>query len=286
VTIDLAALRVAFPELTGLVPLSAQSGQKEVLQARLSGALVVLKLIRTTPQIRERTQREIEAVSKLGCNYVSCVHLWGERVVGGTAQFFLIEDWIDGGTYRERLNKQPRQPLAKVLALGDALLSACVDFAAKSLVHRDLKPENLIVDTSEKLWVIDFGIVRLLEEAALTPTSDRFGRFTPGYGAPEQVRNLQSEIDGRADLFSVGVMLHEALAGGNPYRQGKRDALQIIQHVLNIDLPRLSIPGDIYGELADLIASLSSRYRSRRPPTARDALTWLHAIRTRIAPQV
>jgi serine/threonine protein kinase len=282
--IDLAALRAAFPELTDLVHLSARSGQKEVLLARLGGAPVVLKLIRTTPQIRERTQREIDAVSKLGCNYIPRVHLWGERLVGGTAQFFLIEDLIEGDTYRERLTKLSRQPLTNVLALGETLLSACVDFAAKSLVHRDLKPENLIIDPNDKIWVIDFGIVRLLDEAALTPTSDKVGRFTPGYGAPEQMRNLQPEIDERADLFSVGVVLYEALAGGNPYCEGKRDALQVIQHVLNVDLPRLIIPGDMHGELADLIASLSSRFRSRRPQSARHALTWFHSVRTKIAP--
>lgn len=75
--------------------------------------------------------------------------------------------------------------------------------------------------------IIDFGIVRFLDMESLTQTSQRFGPCTPGYGAPEQMRNLKAQINIRADLFSVGVVAYEALKGHNPYTRDKRDILEI-----------------------------------------------------------
>ena len=78
--LDLAAVRLAFPTLTNLVPLGSPSGQKEVLQAEFANESVVLKLIKKNPQEQSRTEREISAAVKLACSYVPRVFELGQRV--------------------------------------------------------------------------------------------------------------------------------------------------------------------------------------------------------------
>ena len=274
--LDPAAVRRAFPELAGLSFL-AESGQKYVFRARKKGREVVLKVFKTG-QEQERIDREIQAVAKLSCDYVPGVLESGQRLIGGKSWPFLVEEFVQGESCRALLGRQPVQPLTAVLQLADALLRACCDFEAQQMVHRDIKPENLIIGTSGKLWVLDFGIVRLLELTSATLTEQRFGLFTPGYGAPEQVRNLKPKIDARADLFSVGVVLYEALNGSNPYLDRKQDALQIVQDVCTRDLPRLGIQGDTKGRLSEFLGALTARFPSRRPRNAREALRWFEEI--------
>ncbi len=280
--LDLAAVAAAFPSLSHLVPLGTPSGQKEVLRAELGGEHVVLKLIKKNPLDLSRTEREITAAVKLSCSYVPRVFEQGQRTIGTEDRIYIIEQRIDGETYREQLRHLPKRSVSEVLKIVDTLLMACMDFEAAKMVHRDIKPENIMIDTNDKLWVIDFGIVRFLDEISLTPTGNHFGLFTPGYGAPEQVRNLKTEIDIRADLFSVGVVAYEALNGSNPYHAGKSDPLQVINHVLTRDLPLLSIPGDPSGDLAAFLAALTARYPSRRPQSASEAHQWFVPVRAKI----
>lgn len=221
---------------------------------------------------------------QLRCDYVPRILDFGRRGVGPEDRHFIVEQHIPGPTYRELLARQPVQSLADVLRLADVLLRACCEFEVAGLVHRDFKPENLIVDLNGKIWIIDFGIVRMLGRESITPTGNRFGTFTPGYGAPEQIRNLKPKIDARTDLFSVGIVLYEALCGMNPYRQGTADVLEIIRRVENQDLPPLNIQGDPNGEFAAFLSALVARFPSRRPQTAREARQWFDGVRGRLTP--
>lgn len=270
--LDRASVLAAFGELENLTFL-AESGQKYVFRGRKSGEDVVLKIFKAD-QEQVRIDREIQAVAKLNCDYVPEILEWGQRSIDGETWPFLVERFVAGDSYRVVLQRSPVQPLDEVLRLGEALLKACCDFEAQQMVHRDIKPENLISGVDGKFWVIDFGIVRLLQLRSATRTQQRFGLFTPGYGAPEQVRNLKPKIDIRADLFSVGVVLYESLQGANPYRTGKQNEFEVIQDVCNRDLPLLTIPGDSEGKLSEFIASLTGRFPSRRPRSAQEARQW------------
>ena len=74
---------------------------------------------------------------------------------------------------------------------------------ACKIVHRDIKPENIIVTSAGKIFFLDFGIARILGLPTLTKTEAIVGPHTPGYAAPEQFNDLKSDIDSRADLFSI-----------------------------------------------------------------------------------
>lgn len=279
--IDIAAIRATFPEFGELQPL-AEHGQKLVLQGVRDKQVVALKLIKPTEQDRERTDREIAAVLKLASSYVPQVFDHGVRSVGDDERIFLVEQFIEGTTYRAVLTDRPRQPLENVLSLARVLLAACADFEKASLVHRDIKPENLMIGSDGKTWVIDFGLVRFLDLESLTATSRRYGPCTLGYGAPEQLRNLKPQINVRADLFSVGVVLYESLHGANPYWDGKRDALEVIRHMESQNLPSLADADGVDPRLAEFIGALSARFPSRRPQSAAEALEWFETIAARL----
>jgi len=270
--IDLNAVAAAFPELSDITFI-VQSGQRLVFGAYLSGRRVALKVLKEGQNL-DRIIREPEAVSRLGSDFIPEIVDSGDRVIAGVAWPYLIEQYIDGRSYRTVLTARPVQPVTSVLTLGRQLLRACTAFEEHRIVHRDIKPENIMLDAGDKAWILDFGIVRLLDWVSVTGTNDAFGPFTPGYAAPEQVRNRKDDIDSRADLFSVGVVLYEAFNGSNPYRANKRSNLEIIDHVCNQDLPRLALDGDEDGSLSEFIATLVSRFPSRRPQTTSDALAW------------
>lgn len=274
--ISIEAVHRAFPEL-GPLALIASSGQKHVLRVEGS-ARSVLKLIKSSDSSAQRAMREVEAVARLRSRYVPELLDVGEREIDGAVVVYFLERFVEGVTYRELVGGG-QQPLPSVLRLAHALLTACCEFEVARLVHRDIKPENVIVGPNGDFWILDFGIVRILDMDSVTRTSDRFGPFTPGYGAPEQIRNIKDAIDGRADLFSVGVVMYEALLGWNPYLRGKRDSLAVIRHMLEQDLERLdtSVAGSM--QLADFIASLTARFPSRRPSSAIDALAWFNQVR-------
>jgi len=297
--IDLGELRKQFSHLVNITPCGS-GGQKEVCRAELQGRRVALKLILPIPGSEERTLREIQAIRQLSSPCVPKVIETGERTLCGQKRHYIIEDFIEGRTYRtvlqenrqqlERLQnlgqvleaEQKRiQDFREVLELTKVLLNAAADFERIKLVHRDIKPENIMIDLVGKILILDFGIARHLNLSSLTPTGG-FGIGTIGYAPPEQYRNLKPEIDGRADLFAIGIVIHESLTSSHFYLQGVNDVLTVIHKMDRLDLPRLALAEDPTNEFADFIASLCQRFPSRRPRSAAEAVTWFDPIYRRL----
>jgi len=278
--IELAELRKQFHSLANITPL-ASGGQKEVCRAELGGRPVALKLILPLPGSEDRTLREIQAIRQLSSPYVPQVFETGERVLCGLKRHYIIEEFIEGQTYRALLESRPVRDFGEVLELAKVLIGAAADFERIDLVHRDIKPENIMVDGTGKIWILDFGIARHLNLSSLTPTGG-FGIGTIGYAPPEQYRNLKPDIDGRADLFAVGIVVHESLTGSHFYLRGAQDVLAVIHKMDKLDLPRLALVEDPSNEFADFIASLCQRFPSRRPRSAAEALAWYESLYRRL----
>jgi len=277
--LDLNEVRATFSTLSDITPLSGITGQRDVCRAKLGTDHVALKIFKKSAKAEERMNREVAAIAKLGSSVVPKIRGYGKRQLAGEERLFIIEDWIDGSLLSDLFQKDGRWSLDKSLELMNSLLTACLDFENKQLVHRDIKPNNLMVASTGKLWVLDFGIVRHLDLVSLTETEHMFGLGTFGYGAPEQMRNLKVNINSRADLFSIGVVVYQSLAGSNPYIEGKGgNPLRIIQHVESQNLPRIAIPGDNGQEFSDFIMALVERFPSRRPQTVAEALDWYKPI--------
>jgi serine/threonine protein kinase len=278
--IDLNELRIQFPQLSNIVP-AGSGGQKDVCKAELNGSQVALKIILAVPGFEERTVREIQAIKQLSSSYVPKMVDSGELIHGGQKRYYIIEDFIIGNTYRTALQQQPIQDFRRVLELTMSLLTAAADFERVKIVHRDIKPENIIVDQSGKIWILDFGIARHLNLSSLTPTNG-FGIGTVGYAPPEQYRNLKSDIDSRADLFAIGMVVHESLTGSHFFLRGANDVIAVIHKMDRLDPPRLALAEDQKNEFSDFIASLCQRFQSRRPRSANEALKWFAPIFARL----
>jgi len=273
---DEATICAAIPGLSSLA-LIARGGQKVVYRAthEVFGD-VVLKLILADND--DRLRREIEAVSENRFSNVPAIYHTGRISQAGQGSVYLIEQYIDGDTLRSMLVGCQGLPLLTALRVLRDLLRTAVELERCRLVHRDIKPENIIIDGAGKVWLLDFGIARHLDKASITATVQAFGPATLGYAAPEQLRNLKRQIDIRADLFSIGVVAYETIAGRHPFIAGARDRFEVIQRTESVEPPRLTIPGDSRGLLACFVHQLMAKQVSRRPATAQQAMEWFAAV--------
>jgi serine/threonine protein kinase len=275
--VDVTWIAAQFPQLSGLRPL-AQGGQKIVFAAHhASDGDVVLKLLLRSSD-GQRLAREVLAGQLVECERVPRVFETGELDTQLGSCIWLREQRVSGTTLRTRLVSSGALDFAGVVLLGVQLLSTLAHAEAKRIVHRDIKPENMMVDTSGNFWLLDFGLARHLDLESLTATKMPWGMGTLGYSPPEQMRNRKREIDGRTDLFAVGVLLHECATGTNPFRDGAANDLEILRRVEQLAMPRLQLSQDRGGALADLVSALVQKFPTQRPRTVTDALTWIREI--------
>jgi serine/threonine protein kinase/tetratricopeptide (TPR) repeat protein len=138
-----------------------------------------------------------------------------------SAPFFIVYEFIDGTDLAKRIaNSRMPHDLAALLV---ADVADALHYAHKhGLYHRDIKPQNILLDKAERPYVTDFGFaVHENERAKLRGQQGG----TPAYMAPEQVRNEGHRVDGRTDIFSLGVVLYELLCGRRPFSGANRDEL-------------------------------------------------------------
>ncbi|MFT3839962.1 MAG: protein kinase [Myxococcaceae bacterium] len=147
--------------------------------------------------------------------------------------YFLATELIDGGTVADLINQMGQLPSALAMELGAQLLDGLSYAHAQGIVHRDLKPENLLLTKGGVLKVADFGIARTADHTKLTKTGMLVG--TAGYMSPEQAKG--SAIDGRSDLFTVGIIFYEMLTGSNPFESDSPAAS--ITRIIEVDVPPL-----------------------------------------------
>jgi len=212
----LAALQARFPELR-LERRIGEGGMSTVyraVQTKLQRP-VALKVLRqelaAQPEFRARFAREAQAMAALDHPRILRVLEFGER----DGVYFLLTDFVDGVDLRRLMELgqvSPGEALRLVPQICEALRYAHMH----GVVHRDVKPENILIDLEGNVRMADFGLARMARgdepPAALTRTSQILG--TPHYMAPEQWRSGQ--VDHRADIFSLGVVLYELLTGKLP----------------------------------------------------------------------
>lgn len=170
----------------------------------------------TDPSYRSRFLREAERASSLAHEHIAAVY----DVLEENGEIFLVMEYVEGQTLRERMREPFSEPEFFELAIQCA--EALVAAQARAIVHRDIKPENIMVTRAGKVKILDFGVARRVRQKGSegsTATSDSTSTGlsgTPAYMAPEVL--LEQEADGRADIFSLGVVLYEALARRHPFR--------------------------------------------------------------------
>jgi len=124
--------------------------------------------------------------------------------------FFIVMPWIEGGTLRDNIDGKSKFSREQILRVADEALDALVALHAAGLVHRDIKPSNLLLTSSGKLVLIDFGIA-----CQCNASSEHRLVGSPSYCSPEQI--LGRPVDGRSDIYSLGCTLYELVFGRPPF---------------------------------------------------------------------
>jgi serine/threonine-protein kinase len=218
-------------------------------------------------------------------------------VLGGGAmedgRFFIVMELVEGQSFAEVLERHkkdgvtlPYKRVAQVCAQVCAALSCAHRLG---VVHQDLKPSNIMLTERDgDSWyvkVLDFGFAKLfVDGTAQTLTGRGFAAGTPAYIAPEQLE-VDADLDGRADLYSLGIILFEALARRMPFdgdspveiARARLDRVPPSLRDLRPDLPR---------DLCDLVDRLLLRDASRRPKDAEEVRRALLDLRTRSEPSI
>jgi len=244
---------------TGAVFLAQQSRPRRQVAVK-----VLLPITKLQPSQQaafiERFRRETDAAASLDHPNILPVHECGES--NGLA--YLVMPYVSGGTLRDELEKEGKLPLTRTVSYLDQI-AAALDFAHKrGIIHRDIKPANLLMTSDKRLMLTDFGLVKIIAGSQPTqnPLSDSgLPIGTPDYMAPEQV--LGGEIDARADIYSLGIILYQMVTGTVPFK-GEMPMKVALQHLNTLPPQPRTFRPDLPPEAEEVILrALAKRSNSR-----------------------
>lgn len=256
-----------------------RGGQKIVYKAEYhDGRVVALKIISNVSD--PRVLQEIEIVKNLDIQNVPKILSHGivfDETVDEHA-LYIVEEYIDGFSMRDFLNKGHRLDLKGAFVLLRTLLEIEMMLEEKQILHRDINPNNIIFSTGGKIYLIDFGLAKVLTGTSLTLTAAAHGPFTPGYAPHEQFTNMKLAQDVRTDLFQIGITIYEGCNGKNPFVMPNETPYQIMSRTMTMIPPSLSLVGDTQGMFSQFVNMLMAKNQSQRPDTAKDAMRYLDAV--------
>lgn len=209
----------------------------------------------------ERFLREIQVTAKL--RHPNILPLLDSGEVDGL--LYYVMPYADGGSLRQRLDREKQFPLDDALRLAREIAEALESAHSNGIVHRDIKPENILFETGHAL-VSDFGIARAITVAGgekLTQTGIALG--TPAYMSPEQAAG-SSVVDGRSDLYSLACVVYEMLAGEPPYTGATAQA--VIAKRFSEPVPHLRTLRDVPEAVEQVVTKALARAPADRFATA------------------
>ncbi|HEX2832713.1 MAG TPA: serine/threonine-protein kinase [Thermoanaerobaculia bacterium] len=246
----------------------------------LIGRLVALKTIRAvahadddeTKEFQQRFIREAQAAGILNHPAIVTVHDIGQDDTSGVS--FIAMEYVEGNNLKEVM-AQGRALSFDQIADIVAQVAEALDFAhSKGIVHRDVKPANIILIEGYRAKITDFGIAKIASGVSnLTTTGQFLG--TPNYMAPEQIKG--APVDGRTDIFSLGICLYECLTRRKPF--GGDSLTSISYKIVHEPFPPLhEINPQIPEGFADVVANCLAKDPAKRYQRARDMAAALRAV--------
>ncbi|HEY0376216.1 MAG TPA: protein kinase [Pyrinomonadaceae bacterium] len=226
----------------------------------------------------QRFTREAHAVSALNHPNIITIH----EIEQEGAVTFIATEFIEGVTLRERMKRGPL-PIAEALDVAIQVASALAAAHAKEIVHRDIKPENVMLREDGYVKVLDFGLAKLVENSSTTPEAVTQVHTDVGavigtarYMSPEQARGI--EVDGRTDIFSLGIVLYEMLAGRSPFEGATNH--EVVASILKEEpRPLADHVEHVPFRLQEIVGRVLRKDRDERYLTARELLDDLRTLK-------
>jgi serine/threonine protein kinase len=242
---------------------------------------VALKMMlvdfRSDPNALDRFQREAKAVARLQHRNVVTIHELGD--VDSTP--YIVMEMLGGSDLDQMLRSSDTHKTMTLADKLDVVIQLCdgLNYAhGQGIVHRDIKPSNIRVLGDGSVKILDFGIARFVNNT-LTQSGTIMG--TPSYMAPEQI--LGQPLDGRADLFSSGVLMYELLAGKKPF-QGESPT-SVAYQIVNVEpTPLRAVAPQLPQALSDVVSHALRKKPEERYQRASELASDLRMIRTTLDP--
>jgi serine/threonine protein kinase len=248
--------------------LVARSGMASIFRATdtVSGRTVAIKIphpeMEADPQLFDRFKREQEIGEKLDHPGVMKVFKDEHR-----SRIYMAMEWVDGELLRKLMSAAGKFTPDRAARITARICEALDYIHSHGVVHRDMKPENIMVDTEDRIKLIDFGIAANEGSRRLTFARLSSVMGTPDYISPEQVKGKRG--DGRSDIYAVGVMFYEMLTGKVPFT-GNNAFLIMNDRLLNSPMPPREIDPTISPALQEIIYRALERDPRNRYATARE----------------
>jgi beta-lactam-binding protein with PASTA domain len=259
-----------FTDRYELGPEIGRGGMAEVFlgRDRLLDRDVAVKVLSpgfaTDPTFIARFRREAQSAASLNHPNIVAVYDWGED--GGN--YFIVMEYVAGRTLREVLHEYTRLPALEAARIAAEIADALSFAHRNGVVHRDIKPGNVLLTPAGQVKVTDFGIARAEQNDDLTKTGSVMGTAT--YFSPEQAQGL--DLDGRADVYALGVVLYEMLTGVAPFIADNPVSVAY-KHVREEPVPPSRVNPDVPDAMDDVVLTAMAKDPNRRYQSADDLRT-------------
>jgi serine/threonine protein kinase/Tfp pilus assembly protein PilF len=241
-----------------------------------------------TAEDKERFIREAKAAAALNHPHICTIHNVDEH----DGNQFIVMEYVDGETLRQRSEIRRQKSASQEPGTWNLKLGTVIDYALqiaealaeahdKDIIHRDIKPDNIMVDSRNRIKVMDFGLAKLKGAANITAAGGTIG--TIGYMSPEQIQS--ENIDQRSDIFSFGVVLYELLTGRLPFA-GEHQAALVYSIVNQEPDPIPNYVADAPTDLILLVSRLLEKDPAKRYQTMIDVLTQIRVVKSKITHQL
>jgi len=245
----------------------------DVTLGRRVAIKVISEKLGAESEARARFMREARAMASVEHPHIVRVYAFGEAE-GSRA--YLVMEYVEGETLAERIQRTGRLPVEEALSILRQVVEALEAAWEQRIVHRDIKPSNILLDKRRRVRVGDFGLAKPLHMAGdATLSQQGYILGTPHYISPEQARG--QPVDFRSDVYSLGIVLYEMLAGERPFAGAT--PFDVVAKHLHEPLPALEPKRpDVPPEVRRLLEAMTQKDAEKRPASYGEILARLDAM--------
>ncbi len=236
---------------------------------------VALKVLRAEQAVYSdfvaRFEREVTEAKRLRHPNLTAVYEGGKA----RNRLYISMEFVRGRTLEQVLADGGRLPVRRALLIARQIADGLAAAHKLGMVHRDIKPDNIVLGTNDQVKIMDFGLLRKADDIAVITAKGEFVG-TVRYASPEHMRG--DRVDARGDLYSLGVVLYEMLAGSRPHDGG--DTMRLAREVAYGAAPRVlhEVAADVPQDISALVHLLIQLKPENRPPSAESVVKSIDAL--------